>query len=310
MIITTNIIEPPPPPVYHEPRVGVAMYLTGVDGSVWDLMNGPMSLQRGVTGLVPPDFEHRWSISPLLPGAFHQGYRIPEQPVSIPISITAESALALRDLDAALWRALSPDNLCLLTLASPDAEIRTLLIRFVGAGGASFEDDPLMMRNVKYTLSFIAEDPFWQGPTIQRSFAPMTAPAQFFAPSGSAGVLNLLPGNSTANSTVRNEGDVRVFPIYAISGSVASFSVGVGASTINYGAVANGTTVWIDTHPSRQTVGFARGDNSETAWLGVTARKFEPIPPGAEVPITVSLTTPGANALLTVELTPRFRRPW
>jgi hypothetical protein len=291
---------------------GVTVVLTGADGSSWDLTHGPVRLQPGVLGFRPSDVEHLWSASPALAGALHRGYRVPPQPFRLPVFLQASGSLAMRDLDAALWRALSPDADCLLTVIAPDAVARSINLRFVGVGDAETSRDPMVMLHEGYPLTFIAGDPFWQGAPEAPVFRPAAAtPVPFYSPPGSTHVLATNPSNTAADATVRNNGDVASWPVYAVTGPVSSFTLGVGDSTVAYGAaVASGKTVWIDTHPARQTVGFAEGENSETAWLGLTSRQFAPIPPGQEVPITASLIGSGTGTEALVRLTPRYRRPW
>lgn len=289
---------------------GVAILLTGADGSTWDLVNGPVRLQPGVVGLTPSNVQHRWNTSPMLPGATHAGYGVNIQNVTLPVFLAADPGLAFRDLDVQLWRALNPDAECILTVATPDAEARNLPVRFVGVGDdTEMTYDPFVQRYQTYRLEFVAADPYWQGTPVVQTFRPVT-PVSVYAPAGSPFVKTLMPSNTTANATLPNEGDVPAWPVVAVSGSVANFTVTVDGADVSYGSVTNGQTVWVDYHPARQTVGFTRGDNSETAWLGVTGREFSAVPPGGQVPIGINMTTPGVNASLTVELTPRYRRPW
>lgn len=291
-------------------EVGATVYLTGSDGSVWNLTSGPVRLLPGVVGLLPQNVGLRWSSAPSLPGAVRVGYGVGTQPVRLPVLVGAEDALGWRDLDASLWRALGYDAECQLTVIAPDAETRVLPVWFVGPGdGAEYPNDPLADTYATYRLEFEAEDPYWQGATDVQTFKPATA-VQYYAPAGSAYVKALMPNNSTASATLRNDGDVPAWPVYSVTGSVTNFTIGVGGQNISYGAVTAGATVWIDTHPTRQTVGYSRGDNDEAAWLGVTARSFASVPPGGEVPFTVTLTAPGATASVSVELAPRYRRPW
>lgn len=316
MIITHAVIDqdqptPVEPPTPEPPvAAGFTVYLTGADGSVWDLTNGPVRLTPGVVGLLPSNVAHRWKTSPTMDGAVRVGYSLGTQKVQLPVVVAADTSLDWRDLDVSLWRALDPDAECRLTVVSPDAETRVLPAWFTGVGdNVALPLDPMMAMLSTYALEFEAEDPYWQGAVSSQTFRP-TTPLPYYAPPGSAFVKTLMPNDSTANSTLRNEGEVPAWVTVAVSGSTPGFTVTVDDGAVSYGEVADDQTVWIDYHPARQTVGFARGTNSEEAWAGVTSRQFRPVPPGAEVPIGVALTTPGANASVTFELTPRYRRAW
>jgi len=281
----------------------------GSDGVLWNLSAGPVKLGTGVSGLVPADVEHYWSESPLMPGAVHRGYRPPAQMVRLPVRLRADG-LALRDLDGELWRSLDPGGECVLRVTSPDAVTRTLPMRFVGVGDVEFNRDPIVMGQLDYTLTFTAPDPLWRGETETATVTPPDAGGFPTAFAHRGGVINLVTGLSSGSSVIRNNGDAPSWPVYAVSGPVDAFKVGVGDSTLNYGAVEEGATVWVDTHPLRQTIGFARDANDEGAWSQVTRRAFDAVPAGVEVPVTLEMTFPGPGASATVEVTPRSRRPW
>ena len=314
IVVTSTTITPPPLPdpgdaAPYRP-VGLQVWLSGVDGSTWDLTRGPVRVQPGISGLGPGNVEHKWATSPLLPGGTRRGYTVPVRPLVLPVLLQAGGFdLEFRDLDAALWRALSPEGDCTLTVVTPDAEVRTLTLAFVGVGEEELSRDPFVMGYAAYPLSFDVGD-YWRGATVTRTFEDVADPPGFFVAPGGGGVFALASDLSTDTATAANEGDVSAWPLYAVTGPVAGFAVGVGDSTIDYGAVPANVTVWIDTHPLEQTVGYARGENDESAWSRVTRRRFASIPPGAEVPIVVTLDGAGVGAKALVELTPRYRRAW
>ncbi len=305
----TTPVTPPGVVARKTRRRGLGLVLTGADGSTWDLINGPVRLQPGVQGLVPGGVVHRWVESPIVSGAVHRGHRVPPQAVVLPVIIAAGSALGMRDLDAAFWRAVSPEAECYITVTSPDAVARTMGVWFEGAD-VPLDRDPLVMGNQAYPLAFTAGHPFWRGERVSQVFAPLEDPPPFFAEPGSGAVFNFISARTTKDSRVRNEGDVPVLPIYSMTGPVSSASVTVGDNAVSYGPIEAGQTVWIDTSPTMQTVGYARGGNDEAAWLGLTSRDFAPIPAGETVPIDVELIGAGPGAQLAVELAPDYRRPY
>lgn len=315
IIIQQTVVTPVPEPTLpaYTRRAGLTVLLTGADRSTWDLTNGPVRLQPGVTGLLPPDIEHRWSESPLLDGVTHRGYRVPALEVALPLFWAASGdPLAARDLHASLMRALAPHRVCTLLVVTPDGVARSLPVVFAGLGNPETGRDFLVMGHLALVARFTAPDPHWAGASVASTFEPVT-PLDFFNPgpdtSADPVLFNLMPDNATGSASIGNDGDVPVWPTYAVTGPVVGFRVGVGAGTVDGGAVAAGATVWVNTHPSRQTVGFSRDGNNETAWAALTARTFAPIPAGERVPITVDLTNPGTGARVLVELTPRFRHP-
>lgn len=292
------------------PRPSSAIVFTGSDGSSWDLINGPVRLAPGVVGFLPGDIQRRWSESPMVDGALNRGYQVPVLPITLPVVISAPDGLAMRDIERDLWAGLSPDEVCYLTLTTPDAVSRTIPVWFDGVGNPTLDRDPILMGSIAYPLGFTAADPFWRGEPDDRVFEPVINPPDFYATGSTTDLFVLVSDRTTDTSTISNLGDVAAWPLYAVTGPVGGFTVGVGDSVITYGAVAAGVTVWIDAHPARRTIGFTRGGNDEAAWLNVSARAFAPVPPGAEVEIVTTLLTPADGAEVLVELTPLYRRPW
>lgn len=287
---------------------GVTVVLTGADGSTWDLTHGPVRLQPGVVGLKPADVEHLLSTAPGVPGAQHHGVKEAPATMRLRVFLTATAALPMRDLEGALWDALNPDADCQITVITPDALARTRTVRFVGVDDDPTDRDPLIILNASHPLVFVAPDPYWVGPAVSYLFKPDT-PAPFLAPpaAGSTTVFNFTAASATTSAAVDNPGDVPTWLSYAITGPTG-FTVGVADSTV-VGSVGTDTTMFVDTHPARQTIGYAVGDNDEDAWLQITARDFAAIPRGTDVPITIGLTNAGAGAAVQVTLAPRYRRP-
>lgn len=325
MIVLTGTtpVEVPEPTTPTRPtraETRLRLLFTGADGSTWDLSStrNPVYARQGISGFLPGDVEHFWSESPTLPGASHRGYRVPVQDFTLPVWVQGTPGLGFRDVDRMLWQALSPESECTLTVTSPDAEARTLSLWFVGVGDMDLESDPLMWGRAEYPLGFTAADPFWRGTTVTTTFQPNPDPPTLFEPRGA--VENLIPDNTTGVGTIRNDGDVPGFAEYAV-GPCEAFVVGLpgGGRVVAGGPVNEGEVIWIDTHPNRGTVGFARGENDEAAWLRLTERNFAAIPPGGAVELVTTVTGAGdpvqfeADAEpgnLLVSLTPRYRRPW
>ncbi len=307
MIIVAGapVVETPPdvaapPGVYPQPftRPGLALFLTGVDGSVWALDSEQVRALSGFVGLGDSRPEHRFV------GTVWHGLEYRLQQVRIPVLLEERSSWeAMAALDAGWSAATAPEGQCTLTAVLPDGRWRQRLLRREETSDAEgMETDPMVMGHIRYTTAFVA-DPSWTGPAVRQPFYASDPPAFYpIAP------LRVGAKSTTADSAITNAGHVPSWPLYEVTGPMNALTVGVGASLIQYGAVAAGASVFIDTHPDRQTVGTTRGDNSEAAWLGLTGRDFSAVPPGREVPIVVDMVSPLPGASVTVELTPNYRR--
>lgn len=286
------------------PRLASNLYLTGVDGSVWNLTDGPVRVQAGFRpGYAEP--EHWTRTSPALDGSTWEGFRTPAGEVFLPIRVLASDSLTFRDIDSALAGALDPSGEVQLTLIAPDGQGRVLTARYESGFDTGYERDPLMMRHAAYGLTLATYDPYWRGAKRTITFGVAESPPDFFP----GPPWNLNPGNSTDAAVVSNPGDVAVWPKWTITGPFASVTVGVGSSVVTLGAdVYAGESRIIDMDPSIRSITDQAGAD---AWLDATEAEFAPIPAGSDVPLSVDLTggTEGVTTIA-VAFTPAYRRPW
>lgn len=318
IIVSDEQIEPPPiggeqpgggyekPP--PNPRLHNNYVLTGVDGTSWDLVSGPVQLTGGVIGLGDAEVEHQWRDSLGVDGSSWRTMRHVRRTVTLPVTIVASTSIEFAELDAAFSNALAPETgeYVTLTVTAPNAEWRRIRMRRDTTFDEGYEYDPLLDMQTDYTIRFVADDPFWRGPLMSRTFSAVSD-AEFFSPPGSSSVVNIAAQSTTAGAAMRNPGHVAAWPKYTISGPVAGFTAGIGDSLIEYGAVGAGSVIYIDTDPLRRTIVNAAGQD---VWDNVIERKFGAIPRGARVPVNVGMNTPGAGAAITVEITPGYRRAW
>lgn len=287
-----------------EPRLGLGVMLTGTDGSTWDLYNGPVRALAGSSGFGSPTPEHWWRTAPALDGSTWAGYRVPQREISLPVYIHEPTSLGWRDTDAAFFEGLNPALEATLTVVTPDGIVRSLPIRFSGGADVDFDADPLMMRYGAYSLTFTAADPYWQGALARTSFTVAGSAAALFP----GPPFNINSGYTTGTGVISNPGDVVSWPKWTVNGPFTAFTVGVGATTVVYsGTKTAGQSVTIDTDPRRRTVlNQAGGDE----WAALTTANFEPIPPGANVTLSLSVTGSTTATSIDMTFTPRYRRAW
>lgn len=111
-------------------------------------------------------------------------------------------------------------------------------------------------------------------------------------------------GFTLANAAATNSGDVDAYPVWTIKGPVDSVTVGVNGRTIAAPIVLTADdTLTIDADP-RVLAAYKNGSDVTTQ-LGEA--DFAPIPAGAEVPLTLSMTGTGS---VSVRFRPRYFRAW
>lgn len=285
-------------------RFSFSWSLTGVDGSAWDLTNGPVILMPGTQGLGMPDVEHWWQTSPVIDGSRWKGMRTAQKAVILPVVISADSWDAWRDLDAALFRAVDPSGEALVSVIAPDGVTRSMGLRLTGGG--EVDSNPLWDERpfATYALEFAAAQPYWRGDVIQGAYKGGTTAPLFPGPP-----FNINPSSTFETATVTNPGDVAAWPRYVVTGPCSAFTVGIGDSVVSSSrALTVGQSVTVDTDPAVLNISDQDGNR---IWEFMDSREFAAIPARTEVPLTISLTNHDTtNSSATVEFTPLYRRPW
>lgn len=285
--------------------------LTGVDGSVWSLLNrsSPVHLLSGMGGLHLAPATNRWATTARRSGRrwkdvvsdardFTMTVRVgdPEPPYR-----TGDD---WRALDALFWAALAHDETATLTFNGG----RSLTFRLGDENGYEFPKDPALLGKAVYTIDCVADRPEWVGQTQTQSFsfAPTTGTNYYGSTEGPPFVISAPQIGRTAS--IANPGDLPAYPIWRVVGPATSAAVGVGSHVINMPfALQAGQQMIIDTE--RQTIYDGTG---QSLWpqMGFTPVDFAPIPPGGQIPISIGLEDGGATSLIQVTLTPLYRRAW
>lgn len=310
IITSTQVLDPdvkgldsPPPPPYVEPELGFAVMLTGVDGSSWDMYDGPVRLVSGARLFSTPDPEHWFKDAPGLDGSMWAGMRTPRGEPYLPVYIHEPTALDWRDTYAAFFRAVRPDGQCVLTVVTPDARSRSLTMRYMSGSNADYDVDPLLIRYGAYGLTFATEDPYWQGWPILTRFEDVTPLPRFPGPP-----WNINRTNTTESSSVTNPGDVDAWIKWKVHAPFTGFTVGVGDAFVTYAGAKTTGWVEIDMDPRRQTIVDETGAD---VWLQITAADFASIPPGPpgeNADLNLNLVGAGVGTDIEMVFTPRYRQ--
>lgn len=302
------LVPYPSPAVGSNVPDGFTLTWAGWDGSSWDLTGVDVDgvlLGAGVRGMHMPAVQRYASESPSVDGSRWRGRRTAEREVFWPLWVQhGARGQSWVDLDRAWWRTMDPDRPGLWTVTQPSGESRSLLCRWT-SGADGFEMDPALVGWASYEVYLVAEDPYWQGTPVVRSWAP-AAPVDFFDTAGDgAPPFHLSSSVTLETATMSNPGDVEAWPVWRIDGPTTTVEVGAGGTVVEVPfAIADGDSLTIDARPSAQTAVLADGTDV-TDDLGAVG--FAPIAAGAAVALSLDMVGAG---VVTCSLTPRYYRAW
>lgn len=294
---------PPAPVVLWR---GLDMTWTGWDGSVWSLTSaadGAVMLS-GVRGLTMPPIVHYKSSYPSVAGARWRGLSVDEREAFWPIQIYHDaSSEDWITRDRAFWRTMNPEKTGLWTVSQPSGERRTLRLRFKNDGQATFNTDPSLAGWSNYGITLNAEQPFWAGAQVNKTF-DVGASVPFLGSVPGAAPFTISPSNTISTAVMDNPGDVDAYPVWEVSGPCTSAVVGVnGRNIVIPFFIAAGQSLIIDTKPTSQMAML--GGVDKTAALGDV--DFAPLPAGVASDLSLSMTGTGT---ITVHLEPLYYRAW
>lgn len=288
--------------------LGLDMTWTGPDGNVFDLTDpdGGILLQRGVIGMDMPPFVRYTSTAPGIAGSRNRGYRAAERPVFWPVFIWSDfSSAEFLSRWAAFMGTLRPGATGVWAVTNPvTAQTRRLTCRYSDEPSAGFEMDPMQFGWVSIGFDLVAEQPFWLGDPIVRTFAAPDSTQFFVADSGASGdVFVIAPGGTTDSAFIPNPGDEDAWPTYVIT-DVAGATLAAGGGSVVVGAVAPGVKLTIVTDPNVQTAIDSNGvdQTANVTWNAL------PVPKGSQVELDITLNTPGSTASVTASVQPVFYR--
>lgn len=301
-----------------DPRYGLAFTWTGWDGSVWPLTDpssGVYINAEGVEGLNAPAYRHHTQTSPAIAGQWHRGSVTEPRAVFWPLTVEhrgTEADFVARD--AAFWRTMDPNRPGTWTVTRPDGAARSLRVRFVDDGGHAYTHDPVRDGWEVYGLSLVADDPYWRGPEVRRSWRASDSD-DFYNGAAKAPSFNLASSNVLGSANVDNEGDVDAWPTWTVVGPCTEVTLGVSGRTISAPITLTATqALVIDTDPTAQTATVGTWNESTATLSGgvdrtadLAAVDFAPIPAGSSVPLTITLAGTG---YVSVTFTPRYRRAY
>lgn len=321
-VIYATVIPPTPPPAPLWLRTRITW--TGHDGSFWDITDpegGACLLRDGVEGLHMPKFKDWVRESPAISGQRFAGSIAEARTVVLPLAIyTDVSSKQWVEHDSRFWNSMHPRKQGTLRVyAGGSGSSRRLRLRLTPELHR-YDQDPSFADWAEYVAVLVADQPFWEGKVIERTWGGEAAVQKFYEDTGTH-LINLMSGHTTSSATVWNEGDEDAWPVWTIIGPTLQSHVGVGTNLVQIPfEVADGKALVIDTDPTVRTAiqyDYSAGsyDIPETFTnpLDRTADltgsvKFAAIPAGDDASINISLE-PGTG-YIRVKITPLYWRAW
>lgn len=294
----------PPPPMAVQAWKGVKLSWVGWDGEEWPLSD-PSSgvfLMRGVRGLGMPQFDRYSSSSPAVAGTRHRGTYTKEREAFWPAYVYSDAgSMDFLTRDSGFWHGLSPDKTGVWTAETPDGKKRSLTLR-LSSVDEDPGNDPIFRGWARYGITLIADDPFWCGETVKRSWQEQAR--RDFLPAAAGAGYYVSSGSTLGSATLTNPGDVDAHVKWTVRGPFSSVSVGVGDALVTAPiTAAEGQTLVIDTDPAVQAAFLDGTDVTDQ----LTSAEFGVLPPGEAVPLSLTMAGTG---VITAEFTPRFLRAW
>ncbi|MFF1382766.1 hypothetical protein ACFVWT_04290 [Arthrobacter sp. NPDC058288] len=315
---------PPTPPA--PPWRGISLSWTGWDGSEWELTRPAtgLFLRPGVRGLHLPSFERLSSSSPMVPGSRHRGTSTGDREVHWPVYLYSDdSSAGFLARDQAFWRSLDPDMEGTWTAAVPNGGRRTLDLRLLNSDD-DMARDPIKHGWANYSITLLADDPYWLGETVTKSWAQGDMRPYYITPEDRAAygypddaIHYLSPGGSLGSATFTNDGDVPAYAVWTAIGPTTAVSFGVGGRDIIVPFdIPDGYAVQLDTDPvNGQVLWFGAWNSVNKSLLAPVDRTaelspasaFVPIPRGQDRPLTIQMTGFGT---VIASVRNKYRRAW
>lgn len=314
------------PPVPAAPAfsgLGMRWTAKGTDWALTDPSTG-LFLKPGVRGLGAAAYTRQSTESPAVAGSRFEGASFQDREVFWPLHIYSDAgSIEWMQRDRAFWSTMDPNDTGVWTVTHPDGAHRKLRLRFLNDGDKVREQDPMRTGWDNYGITLVAEQPFWEGDPVVKSFIGQPPPEPFFGNDGP--VVKIASSYSAANATMDNPGDVESYPRWYIDGETTSVTVGIDGVTVSVpftvaagqclviesdpdliGATLYDVTPDAPSKPAERTIGVHLiNPRDKSADLGEA--DFAAIPPGSQVPLSMTIMGPGKVECLLPTL---YRRPW
>lgn len=296
----------------------LAVFLTGSDGSHWDL-SGPDAGEQGCemrpkpSGLIEPPVTTMWTKSAF--GSKYEGAKVQRRDVVFSVQIHGTDADDWHEVDSQFRMALGNfDNQFTITFVTSDGE-RSLKLRLLESPKAyetlDYEQyDPHIYGDSTLVITAAAEQPYWDG-----GVAPSVPgkPTSWTLSSGTMG---------TGVVWVQNLGDVAIWPRWTVTApskwvlpdrswgqTLYNAATQDANRTVPLPQLYTGEDSHLDSNPQEEAIIAANGAPVWARWKGNGI--LYPIPPGTPpTAVPIALTGGVAGSTVSVECDRWFSRPW
>lgn len=280
----------------------------GTDGSVWDLINGDVSLSNaGITGLGMPLTFDTTRQTALYHGQTLQSWRLEPREVFLPLLFTGDSFTDVEGIQRNFWHSMALGEYGSLNVTDGNGYTRSLELRLVSDNGLAYNIDPYSDKTTRrsFGLSMVADNPWWQGEEVSTTFGLGTeGTATFFGNGSSATPFYIVKSTGGTDAALVNLGDMPAWITWTITGAMTSFDLEVdghhiaGAITVDVGE-----TLTIETSPLSQ-IAYLNDGTKVTRYL--TSADFAPVPASAS-PVPIGIDVVGTGNI-TAAFRPQFMR--
>lgn len=276
----------------------------GVDGSNWDLRNGPVRVTKdGVEGLGKPPTKAIVRTSTETDGQRLIGVNIQARPVVLPVFINHSLPTEMwHTIQLAWWRSIDEEKYGTLQVTDPDGGVRSIQLRFESDGPYEFDYDPSDLGISKAICEFAADDPFFRGRSRRIEIEPPPGDIDFFGPDGYGPPFYISAGASGDATIVNNPGDFPSWAVITIPGPATAFDINIDGHTLRGEVnVLEHSRLVIDTRPNRKTVRLYAPDGTyQDKFRELEQFDFAAIQPGANVPV-ISTISGGSTTVIEFE---------
>lgn len=218
------------------------MTWVGWDGLEWDLTDpgsGVFLRGEGVEGLNMPTHQAWVGASPATHGQYYRGHVVEPRPVFWPVHVYSDAgSVEWLERDRAFWRSMHPGKHGKWSVTTTGGT-RSLSCRFVDDGRHAFPMDPMFRGWASYGVSLIADNPFWTGEPVRRTWAQSTAqgfyntvPVTFTVATDTVGATahGLVAGTAVRFRDLTGVTGITADTTYYVAGTVAANSFQVAAT--------------------------------------------------------------------------------
>lgn len=281
----------------------------GTDGSVWDLVNGNVTLSNaGITGLGMPTARDQVKATAAMHGQVFQNWKLNAREVWLPFVFRAGAKGDVEGVQRAFWHSVQPGSYGYLNVTDGNGYTRSLQLRLIDDSSLAYMSDPYSTKNKRYEafgLTFIADNPWWQGEEVAYSFSLGTGgTATFFGNGSSATPFYIVKSAGGVDANVTNLGDMPAWVTWTITAPMTSFNLGIDGHYVA-GAIAltTGQTLTIESDPLKQ-IAYKNDGTKVTRQL--TSADFQAVPAtGGLIPLEIDVVGTGT---VTASFRPQFFR--